>query len=646
MTHFRSSVKLWAPLAAVALLGSLSTVGASASGASIDNSSTQNVRYIHSSGFRSFPASSNGLAMPASTAAKGSEVSRILAAVNRSLSPRPSAAGSAAAAAASGLAVPNVTPTAVVTTSGATSSFSGLNLYQERYVASAGNQFTVTPPDQGLCVGNGFVMESLNDVVRVWTTGGRPLTDPIGLNAFYGYPYEINRTTFARGPEPTDPSCYYDQQYGRWINVALTLEVDQSGALTGFNHLDIAVSATSSPIAGWTYYHIPVQDDGTQGTPTHTSCPCIGDYPHIGADQYGFYITTNEYPLTGGPGIFGNGYNGAQVYAMSKLQLSQQTLILAVTQIQGPKLNGKTPSFTLWPSEVPGTAYDTNHNGTEWFVQSTATTESLNTTGMSNNIGVWRLTDTKSLDSATPTLGVARVTLSSEVYGIPPVSNQKIGPTPLRDCLITNCLPGIGPSGGELESGIDSNDSRIQGVWLAGGKLYTALDTIVSVNGHLEAGIAFFVINTATAMSSVSIANQGYVAVDGNVTYPTIATLANGTGVMGFTLVGAHYFPSAAYMMVSPTGPSGSVTVAKMGAGPDDEFCGYLFFNCGQTATPSIRPRWGDYGSAVVDGNNIWIGSEYIGQTCTLSTYQVDPTCGATRAVLGNWDTRITHFSL
>jgi hypothetical protein len=147
-------------------------------------------------------------------------------------------------------------------------------------------------------------------------------------------------------------------------------------------------------------------------------------------------------------------------------------------------------------------------------------------------------------------------------------------------------------------------------------------------------------------VASVSIANQGYEAVNGNITYPSIATLANGTGVMAITLVGANYFPTAAYMMVGASGPTGSVTVAKMGVGPDDEFCGYLFYNCGGTLTASIRPRWGDYGAAVVDGNNIWIASEFIGQRCTLSTFQVDPTCGATRAPLGNWDTRISKFSL
>ncbi len=39
------------------------------------------------------------------------------------------------------------------------SGFEGLNLFQQRY-ARGGNQFTVEPPDQALCVGNGYVRRS------------------------------------------------------------------------------------------------------------------------------------------------------------------------------------------------------------------------------------------------------------------------------------------------------------------------------------------------------------------------------------------------------------------------------------------------------------------------------------------------------
>ena len=197
-------------------------------------------------------------------------------------------------------------------------SFDGLN-HRDQRLANNGNQFSVEPPDQGLCAGNGFVMETVNDVIRVFDTAGQPQTGVIDQNSFYGYPPAINRTTLVRGPFVTDPSCLFDTDTQRWFHVVLTLEtVPATGAFTGVNHLDIAVSNTSSPLGTWTIYRLPVQDDGTQGTPDHQCSlgPCIGDYPHIGADSTGFYISTNEYSF------FGPEFKAAQIYAFSKAALA------------------------------------------------------------------------------------------------------------------------------------------------------------------------------------------------------------------------------------------------------------------------------------------------------------------------------------
>ncbi|MDE3228936.1 MAG: hypothetical protein KGO05_03565, partial [Chloroflexota bacterium] len=54
----------------------------------------------------------------------------------------------------------------VVTDSG--NGFAGLNHFQQRYAGTgsyAGTQFSLEPPDQALCVGNGFVVESINTAV-------------------------------------------------------------------------------------------------------------------------------------------------------------------------------------------------------------------------------------------------------------------------------------------------------------------------------------------------------------------------------------------------------------------------------------------------------------------------------------------------
>jgi len=60
------------------------------------------------------------------------------------------------------------------------------------------------------------------------------------------------------------------------------------------------------------------------------------------------------------------------------------------------------------------------------------------------------------------------------------------------------------------------------------------------------------------------------------------------------------------------------------------------------------RPRWGDYGATAVDGDSIWLASEYVGQTCTLAQYLTGAigSCGGTRTPLGNRGTRISRVTL
>jgi hypothetical protein len=186
----------------------------------------------------------------------------------------------------------------------------------------------------------------------------------------------------------------------------------------------------------------------------------------------------------------------------------------------------------------------------------------------------------------------------------------------------------------------------MQQVWYADGQLWGALDTVVHVGGQDKAGIAYFVVSPRIGEHGGlggEIEKQGYVAVSGNnVTYPAIAVLSNGEGVMAFTLVGKKYFPSAAYTLLDAHHGTGDVHVAAAGLGPDDGFTSYK----AQVGDPP-RTRWGDYGAAVTDGSSIWIASEYIAQTCTLAQYASTPfgSCGGTRTALANWATRVSKVT-
>ena len=518
-------------------------------------------------------------------------------------------------------------------------SFDGIN-HRDQRIANNGNQFSLEPPDQALCAGNGHVVEAVNTALRVHNADGTAQTGVVDLNTFYGYPPAIDRGTGVFGPQITDPVCLFDPTTAHFFLVVLTLDSTADGELTGSNHLDIAVAA--DPTGAWDTYRLDATNDGSNGTPVHPHCPCIGDYPHIGVDAHGFYLTTNEYSFSGPE------FNSAQIYAFSKRALARGDANVLVTQLDTTAADQGRNGFTLWPAQSPTTAsYETAQRGTEYFLSSNAAEEATGTREyVSDSIVTWSLTNTKSLNTATPNVRLHDTRVGVRRYSLPPPANQKAGPVPLAECLnddpcATILLDATDPERPEVESPLDSNDTRMQQVTYAGGKLYGALDTALTVGGATKAGIAWYIVRPQARTSGVraSLVKQGQLGLAGNnLTYPAIGINAAGKGVMAFTLVGDNYYPSAAYAAFDGRAGAGAIHVAKAGVGPQDGFTGYKAFG-----NPP-RPRWGDYGATAVDGRTIWIGSEYVGQTCTLAEYRAEPfgSCGGTRTALANWHTRIS----
>ena len=329
--------------------------------------------------------------------------------------------------------------------------FEGLNHYQQRY-SRGGNQFSVEPPDQGLCAGNGFVVEPVNDVINVFDTAGhsvlpdntatnvvggfaRNVNHAVDLNSFYGYAPAINRSTGVRGEFVTDPSCIYDAQTQRWFVVVLTLNSQVSGpcqrVFSCVNHLDLAVSTSADPTGTWNIYRIDVTNDGTNTGGVNPG-PYLGDYPHIGADANGFYITTNAYPW------HANGFSGAQIYAFSKAQLAAGAASVNMVHLDTSGLvplasdAGSTqPGFTVWPAQSPGTgSFATGNGGTEYLLSSNAADEAQKPvagtagTRSSNKIILWKLTNTSSLDTASPSLSLGVKVIGVSTYGVPAKQQQ------------------------------------------------------------------------------------------------------------------------------------------------------------------------------------------------------------------------------
>jgi hypothetical protein len=577
--------------------------------------------------------------------------------------------------------------------------FEGLNLYQQRY-ARGGNQFSVEPPDQGLCAGGGYVVEVVNDVLNVFNTSGQSLlpdntssnivagfprnvNHAVDLNSFLGYAPAINRSTGVRAQFVTDPSCIYDAATQRFFLIALTLETFPNGAFTTVNHLDLAVSETSDPTGAWRIYRTDVTNDGTN-TGGANPGPYLGDYPHIGADAYGVFVTTNAYPWCC------NGFSGAQIYAFSKAQLVAGAASVAMVHLDTSGLvnvpSNETPTqsgFTVWPAQTPGMgSFSLDAGGTEYFLSSNATTEATNPVSgiggshTSDQLVVWTLTNTSSLGGTAPALTLSNHVLSVNQYGIPPKQQQPGSgtlaktATPLGNCINDTAtllfngqigcwrlLFGGEPAHGEVISTPDSNDTRMQQVMYANGKLWAALDTALNPDGGAQrAGIAWFIINP----NSHKLVMQGYLGATGHdFTYPAIGVTASGRGVMAFTDTGDTTNPSAAYAAIDAlagVGPWNDVN-GGLGAAQDDGFTSYQ----AEVGSPP-RTRWGDFGGAAVDGNSIWIASEYIAHACDYTTWggpffnggsgdNLLGTCAGTaggtgtRAALGNWSTRISKLT-
>ena len=136
--------------------------------------------------------------------------------------------------------------------------------------SSRDSQFTnynleFEPPDQGLCEGNGFVLEPVNSAYRIFRTNGRSIRGPFNINDLYN----------VGGKEFTsDPRCWYDPATTTWFSTIVFLNDSGTQGV-----LLIAVRHAKDPLGLWNEYSIDATDPGGLG------CPCFGDQPRIGIDQ-------------------------------------------------------------------------------------------------------------------------------------------------------------------------------------------------------------------------------------------------------------------------------------------------------------------------------------------------------------------------
>jgi hypothetical protein len=438
------------------------------------------------------------------------------------------------------------------------------------------------PPDQALCVGSGQVMEAVNAALTVYSTGGSRQIPVVSLGEFFGI---LHGQLIP--PIVFDPSCQFDQQVRRWFVVATEVDLDQrSGTPTG-SHLFLAVSKTSDATGGYAIFAVTT----TAGDATDHGCPCVDDFPTIGADAHGLFVTTNRKTLSTGRG------NGAQIYAVAKRGLA------AAAAGSGPPpvlvsfdagSVGGAPAAVVHPAITPpGGAFPP---GRQYFVSLAYAASTAH-----HRIAVWALAGTRSLNSAHPRLRLSHAVLETLPYARPPKTVQKPGPHPL------------GQSVGEPVRPLDSGLEVPRQVTFAAGRLWTSTDTAIGPRGGpRRTGVLWLVITPSFDGRAVGgpVSRQGYLAAGTNsLLYSAVAVNARGGGAMVMSLAGPATYPTAAYAAVRGGRVRGPVRIMARGARPYDAQTCYRAFDGNLALLRGCR--WGDYSAARADAQgHIWIATE------------------------------------
>lgn len=482
----------------------------------------------------------------------------------------------------------------------ASAGFNGLT-HRDQRMANGGNQYSVEPPNPSIATAHNYVLEGVNNAIQVYNLSGTPLLPVVlSTNQLFGVTPAIDRATGINGVYPTDMRVFYDQASDRWFVLQRAQDYDIFGNLLSTSHYYLAVSQTGDPTGTYNIYTMDTTNASYPG------CPCVADYPQIGADQYGLYISANQYQSLFEP------YVAASILAISKIALAEGAAAPPAFQFNIPFTTGD--EFTIQPAVTPpGGSYFLANGGVEYFV-STRTTSG-------NAVALWALSNTSSFVTQ-PQLLLTKVLVPTLNYSLPPVATQPPGFRPYGSSLFP---PGQLPF-------IETGDTRALSVSYVGGRLYIAVASRVTDQaGHSLAGGAYIVVSAAIRRAAAnvpatpmgSVVQQGYlVAANNNLLFPSMAVDAHGHGAIAATLTGPDWYPSTVFVPFTTFSAPSILRVVAAGVLPEDGF----------TAYKGVPARWGDYSGAVVspDGS-LWIVSEYIGNL--------------PRTDLANWQTFIAQFN-
>jgi hypothetical protein len=546
----------------------------------------------------------------------------------------------------------------------------------------------IEPPDQGLCAGNGSVVETNNiGEILIFNKALKRVSPVIPLDTVMG----LTQRHWSSGG---DPSCLFDSANGgHWFFTEIVSASPESkgGPFAGCfiakpnTCLEgIAVSKGSSPFGPYNVYFL-----NANYNPKDPGFPfLLNDFAKIAVSRDAFLLFYDEFPLNGAvPGLGGGFFNGAQQFAFNKNALERGMPVTAVTVARENMGLLKTPNGTCfsdnklflpgiacWFSVIPAMPpnpgqYDNSHGGSGFML---ATLDFYSLGG--NRLAVFDWTGLKNLNSAGCS-ACSGIRFGGQLFsGVQRYYNpgntpsgilapQKAGPIPLGDLCGKAKLSKVAHC---PESGIATNSDQVTQASQGNGQLWAGVDTAIvqtyaSTVEEQHMGAAYWVVGTHSfdQTGRFSLTSQGYVsAMHEELEYPAFAAGAsNGRAIVSFTLNGngglagadnGGFFPSSAFGRVTSTSGGllqSTVNIADLGQSPQDGFSEYLNF---PSVTFAFRPRWGDYGNAILSGGRVYFAGEFI-QSPNCAPPAFNPfaigTCGGTRDGAANWGTSVNHVT-
>jgi len=573
---------------------------------------------------------------------------------------------------------------------GGSASVKGINAVDSASLSTNVAVGDVEPPDQGLCAGNGSVVETNNiGEILIFNKALKRVSPVISLDTLMG----LTKRHWSSGG---DPSCLWDPANGgHWFFTQIVSKSPESkgGPFAGCfvakanTCLEgISVTKGSSPFGPYNTYFLNANYD-----PKEPGFPfMLNDFAKISATRDAFLLFYDEAPLRGN-GLGGGFFNGAQEFAFNKTALERGLPVAKVTVARENMGLLKTPNGTCFsdnklfqpgiacwigviPAVPPNGQFDNSHGGsgfmlttvdfyflggTQLAVFDWTGLRNLNSSGCSACSGIrfggqlfsggQHYYNTSSLGAASPT---------------PFQAPQKSGPIPLGDecgkaglSTVAHCPLGA----------ITTNGDNVTQASQGNGQLWAGANTEIvqtyaaSNTPETHAGAAYWVVGTRSfdQTGRFSLTSQGYIsAMHEDLEFPAFAAGArNGRAIASFTLNGnggtagadnGGFFPSSAFGRLTSTSGTllqSTINIAALGQSPQDGVTEYANY---PSATPAFRPRWGDYGGAIVAGGKAYFASEYIQfPNCSPPAFKFNAigTCGGTRDGLANWGTSVNSVT-